>query len=279
MTTEADGDQALLRRIRAGEDHALGELFDAHRERLRRMLQLRLDRRLQGRIDPSDVIQEAFVDAARRLAEYTADPAMPLFLWLRFLTAQRLVTLHRSHLGVKARDARREVSLHSGPLPATVESVKIEKEKLGKHKTTEVVVVQFSKALNMGAAQNIKNYSLGTIPKSKKQTSKPVLLASASYNPSTSTVTLSTRKALVLNPPLDLTITAAGLLDALGRPMSATYLAKLSKGGATVSSAAPLVHAKGLSAEVVDAVFSAGFRRDTRHSNGVISQGRRQQPY
>ena len=82
------------------------------------MVQLRLDRRLQGRIDPSDVIQEAFVDAARRLPEYTVDPAMPPFLWLRFLTAQRLVTLHRIHLGVKARDAGREVSLHSGPLPS-----------------------------------------------------------------------------------------------------------------------------------------------------------------
>jgi RNA polymerase sigma-70 factor (ECF subfamily) len=118
MTNEADGEEALLRRIRAGEQQALGELFRAHRERLRRMVQLRLDRRLQGRIDPSDVIQEAFVDAARRLAEYTAEPALPPFLWLRFLTAQRLVTLHRIHLGVKARDAGREVSLHSGPLPS-----------------------------------------------------------------------------------------------------------------------------------------------------------------
>jgi RNA polymerase sigma-70 factor, ECF subfamily len=118
MTSEPDADAALLRRIRAGEQHALGEFFGAHRERLRRMVQLRLDRRLQGRIDPSDVIQEAFVDAARRLAEYTVDPAMPPFLWLRFLTAQRLVTLHRIHLGVKARDAGREISLHSGPLPS-----------------------------------------------------------------------------------------------------------------------------------------------------------------
>jgi RNA polymerase sigma-70 factor, ECF subfamily len=118
MTSDADADQALLSRIRAGEQHALGELFGTHRERLRRMVQLRLDRRLQGRVDPSDVIQEAFVDATRRLAEYTADPALPPFLWLRFLTAQRLVTLHRVHLGVKGRDAGREVSLHSGPLPS-----------------------------------------------------------------------------------------------------------------------------------------------------------------
>jgi MBG domain (YGX type) len=160
---------------------------------------------------------------------------------------------------------------------ATVESVKIEKEKLGKHKTTEVIVVQFSEALNMGAAQNIRNYSLGTIPKSKKQKSKPVVLASASYKPSTSTVTLTTRKALVLNPPLDLTITAAGLLDALGRPMSATYMVKLSKGGATVSSAAPLVQAKGLSAEVVDAVLSEGFRPETGRAYSTMT-GHRPSP-
>jgi RNA polymerase sigma-70 factor, ECF subfamily len=118
MSSDAEVDQALLRRICAGEQRALGELFGAHRERLRRMVQLRLDRRLQGRIDPSDVIQEAFLDASRRLAEFGADPRMPPFVWLRFLTAQRLVTLHRIHLGVKGRDAAREVSLHSGPLPS-----------------------------------------------------------------------------------------------------------------------------------------------------------------
>jgi RNA polymerase sigma-70 factor (ECF subfamily) len=117
MSDDADADQVLMRRICAGES-ALGELFGAHRERLRRMVQLRLDRRLQGRIDPSDVIQEAFLDASRRLGEYTANPVLPPFVWLRFLTAQRLVTLHRVHLGVKGRDAAREVSLHSGPLPS-----------------------------------------------------------------------------------------------------------------------------------------------------------------
>ena len=118
MSNESDADQALMRRICAGEQHALGELFGTHRDRLRRMVQLRLDRRLQGRVDPSDVIQEAFLDASRRLGEYAADPAMPPFLWLRFLTAQRLITLHRIHLGVRARDAGREVSLYSGSLPA-----------------------------------------------------------------------------------------------------------------------------------------------------------------
>ena len=118
MSEETDASKVMLIRICAGEQPALAELFAAHRERLRRMVQLRLDRRLQGRIDPSDVIQEAFLDAARRLPEYTAAPSMPPFVWLRFLTAQRLVTLHRIHLGVKGRDAAREVSLHNGPLPS-----------------------------------------------------------------------------------------------------------------------------------------------------------------
>ncbi len=154
---------------------------------------------------------------------------------------------------------------------ATVESVKIEKEKLGKHKTTEFIVVQFSEALNLGAAQNTKNFSLGTIPMSKKQKSKAVSLASATYNTSAFTVTLTTRKALVLNPPLELTITAAGLLDALARPLGANYVAKLTKGGATVASAVPLVKAKGLSAAVVDAVLGAGFRPETRHTNRAVS--------
>src|SRR6516164_8545910 len=112
-----DRDDDLIGRIEGGEAGALGELFGRHRERLRRMVRLRLDRRLQGRIDPEDVLQEAFVDAARRLAEYAADPKMPPFLWIRFLTMQRLQTLHRLHLAVKSREAEREVSLYNGSLP------------------------------------------------------------------------------------------------------------------------------------------------------------------
>ena len=110
---------------------ALGEFFGMQRDRLRRIVHVRLDRRLQGRVDPSDVLQEAFVDASRRLAEYAAEPAMPLFLWLRFLTAQRLQALHRFHLGAKARDAGREVSLHSGPLP-TADSRSLAAQLLGR---------------------------------------------------------------------------------------------------------------------------------------------------
>ena len=117
---DAREDDDLLRRLEAGDERALTELFARHRERLRQMIRLRLDRRLQGRIDSSDVLQEAYLEVARRAGEYVAQPTMPPFLWLRFLTGQALLDLHRHHLGVRMRDAAQEVSLHHrGPPRAT----------------------------------------------------------------------------------------------------------------------------------------------------------------
>lgn len=110
-------DPAELELIRRADQVDLEELLGRYRDRLRRMVKLRLDRRLQGRIDPSDVIQEAYLEASRRLDEYLRDPSMPFFLWLRLVTGQKLALAHRQHLGVQARDAGREVSLHRGPLP------------------------------------------------------------------------------------------------------------------------------------------------------------------
>ncbi len=92
-------------------------LFAIHRERLKQMVCLRMDRRLQGRIDSSDVLQEAYLEAARRVADFAREPTTSVYLWLRFLTAQKLVDLARRHLGSKMRDARQEISLHPGALP------------------------------------------------------------------------------------------------------------------------------------------------------------------
>jgi RNA polymerase sigma-70 factor (ECF subfamily) len=117
MMSRPSDDKDLLRRIDGGDRQALIELFTRNRERLRRMVQLRLDRRLQGRVDASDVLQEAFLDVAKRTGEYLANPTMPPFLWLRFLTGQRLLGLHRRHLGAQMRDVGQEVSLHHGALP------------------------------------------------------------------------------------------------------------------------------------------------------------------
>ncbi len=71
----------------------------------------RLDPRLNGRLDPSDVLQEVYLDAARRLPDYLDQPALPVALWLRLLTGRRLIELHRQHLGALMRSAGQEVSL------------------------------------------------------------------------------------------------------------------------------------------------------------------------
>ncbi len=99
-------------------EHELAELFARHRDRLRKMVQVRLDRRLQGRVDASDVLQEAQLDVLRRAQEYAAKPTMTPYLWLRYLTAQRLMILHRHHLGAQMRAAGQEISLYRGALPA-----------------------------------------------------------------------------------------------------------------------------------------------------------------
>src|SRR5262245_5341043 len=117
MASQSSESEALVRRIEEGDEQALTELFSRYRARLRRMVKLRMDRRLQGRLDPSDVLQEAYFDVARRAHEYRANPSMPVFLWLRWLTGQKLMALHRMHLGTKMRDAGQEVSLHGGALP------------------------------------------------------------------------------------------------------------------------------------------------------------------
>jgi RNA polymerase sigma-70 factor (ECF subfamily) len=83
------------------------------------MVAFRLDQRLHGRIDPSDVIQETYLEAWKRLAEYLRQPSLPFFLWLRGLAGHKLRELHRHHLGTQMRDAGREVSLHRGALPET----------------------------------------------------------------------------------------------------------------------------------------------------------------
>jgi predicted outer membrane repeat protein len=153
--------------------------------------------------------------------------------------------------------------------PATVESVSVEKVKLTKHKTVQEIVVRFSEALDPSAAQDINAYTLATVPKNKKQKSKAVPIAGASYNASAFTVTLLTAKKLSLNPPLDLTVKAASLLDAFGRELDgndsgqpgANFTAVLSKAGASVTSERALARIGGLSSHAVDAVLAEGVRR------------------
>ncbi len=101
----------LLHRAGTGDNQALTDLFARHQPRLRQMVRLRLDRRLQGRISPSEILREAYNDLTRRLPEYSRDRSLPFFLWLRSLAGQKLMDLHRQHLGAAWRTrARRFLS-------------------------------------------------------------------------------------------------------------------------------------------------------------------------
>src|SRR3954454_6171656 len=118
MTGDSSATNRLLRRGADGDTQGWGDLLARHEARLCRMVALRLDPRLQGRIDPGDVLQEVYLAAFQNLSDYLRQPAMPFFLWLRGIAGNKLLELHRHHLGTPMRDARREVSLHRGPLPA-----------------------------------------------------------------------------------------------------------------------------------------------------------------
>jgi RNA polymerase sigma-70 factor (ECF subfamily) len=115
-----DTDDALLPALAAaaaGDAASWRELVGRHHGRLRRMVALRLDPRLRGRVDPSDVLQETYLDAARRLDDYLRDRPLPFFLWLRQLAGTRLAKLNRYHFRAARRDARREVPLFAGGVP------------------------------------------------------------------------------------------------------------------------------------------------------------------
>lgn len=103
----------LLAKVRAGDQQALAELFAKHRDKLRRMVQLRLDHRLAGRVSPSDVLQEAYIDAVKRIDHYFDKPDQPFFGWLRLIVGQRLADVHREHLAQK-RNVGHEVPIHRG---------------------------------------------------------------------------------------------------------------------------------------------------------------------
>ena len=148
------GDLAdLLARAAAGDENALTELFSRYRKRLKQMVRLRLNRRLQGRIDDSDVLQEAFLEAAKRLPEYLADRPLPFFLWLRHLTGEKLIDAHRRHLGARMRDAAQEVSLHRGPMPAA-SSASLAAQLLGRLTSPSQAAVKAETRLRVQEALN-----------------------------------------------------------------------------------------------------------------------------
>jgi len=120
----------LLKRVSSQDGQALEDLFGLHRERLRKMVRLRLDRRLRDRFTSSKVLEEVFRDACNRIGEYLADPRQRVFLWFRQLTGQRIQALHRQHLGTNVLDAGQDFSVYRGKLPE-VNSVALAAQLIG----------------------------------------------------------------------------------------------------------------------------------------------------
>jgi RNA polymerase sigma-70 factor (ECF subfamily) len=153
MDADSTGTEDLLECAKTGDLRALAELFARHRIRLERMIRLRLDRRLHSRLDPADVLQDAYLDVARRFPEYVANPAMPFFLWLRSLVGQRLIDLHRKHLRARMRSADNEVSLQQSALPQ-VSSASLALQLLGSLTSPTRAVARAEMRLHLQEALN-----------------------------------------------------------------------------------------------------------------------------
>ena len=107
-----DATQVLLDRYRNGDQAVVSDLFQLHRERLRRMVQVRLSPRVRSRVDESDILQDTLLRAANYIQDYIAKPPMPFFIWLRWLTSQQIKQCHRFHLATKKRATQKQ-EVHS----------------------------------------------------------------------------------------------------------------------------------------------------------------------
>lgn len=143
----------LLNKGRAGDRHAYEALLLKYRGRLKRMIRLRLARQLHGRLDASDILQDAYVELFKRLGEYVEDPNIPFFIWVRHMTGLKLAELHRRHLGTQMRDAQREVSLHSGPLPEA-DSISLAAQLLGHLSSPSQVAIKMEMRLRLQETLN-----------------------------------------------------------------------------------------------------------------------------
>jgi RNA polymerase sigma-70 factor (ECF subfamily) len=130
----------LLEQALAGKPQALGELLQSYRESLLRIIKFRMDPRLRSRLDADDVVQDAFIEATQRFESFP-EQNMPFFLWLRFITVQKLFQMHRRHLGAKARNADREISIFATPQPHAT-SAMLAAHLLGKHTSPSVAAMR-----------------------------------------------------------------------------------------------------------------------------------------
>ena len=154
LSDSSENPEELLRAALSGNKQALAALFTQYRSRLRQMVRLRLDRRLHGRIDPSDVIQEAYLDVVSQLPAYkNKQDEMPFFLWLRMVTGQRMMRVHRQHLGAEMRNAGRDVSLHCGALPRAT-SVSLAAQLMGQFTSVSQAAIRSEMQVKLQEAIN-----------------------------------------------------------------------------------------------------------------------------
>lgn len=121
MPSASPDTDVLLDRAAAGNQDARHKLLVRHRDRLKKMVALRLDRRLAARVDPSDVVQEALADADRKFSKYLQDRPIPFYPWLRQLALERLIKLHQRHRAHKRAVSREEYRLQALPDQSALE--------------------------------------------------------------------------------------------------------------------------------------------------------------
>ncbi|WP_437187228.1 sigma-70 family RNA polymerase sigma factor [Planctomicrobium sp. SH668] len=133
--------ERLVNDVIHGDRQALGILFAHYRSRLERIVAFRMDHRLIGRVDPDDVLQEAYLDAEKRIEHFLQDSTDSFFIWLRLIVNQTLIDIHRRHLGTQSRDARRERSI-SGGWGDSSSSFGLSRHLLGTHSSPSQAVVR-----------------------------------------------------------------------------------------------------------------------------------------
>jgi RNA polymerase sigma-70 factor, ECF subfamily len=141
VVNTVDEPDGLEDRLKQGDTEALAVLFSQHRERLWRMVNFRMDRRLFGRIDPDDVLQEVYLAAAQRISHYKDDSSLSPFVWLRMMLMQTMIDIHRHHLGVQMRDAEREISVPGRRYPQAT-SISMAAQFMGKFTSPSQVAVR-----------------------------------------------------------------------------------------------------------------------------------------
>ena len=155
MWPEADKTEELLEGARQGDDDAIGRLLQRHRDAVRRMIDLRLDRNIRQRVDASDIVQEVLMEANRRLQAYLENPSMPFHLWLRQMAKDRLIDAHRRHRVSGKRSVDREQSLmpRSSYDRTTVEMVEAALEEMEEPDREVIVMRHFEQLSNQEVAQ------------------------------------------------------------------------------------------------------------------------------